>query len=119
MPRLQPLVPLAGWEFAGAIDGRGSGRFSLSACQLGPTHVEVQQLEVAGPGLWVREPQLVIDTAGTWDQAAMTLELPETVLQSTSLGVRADSLRLVAGGPTMTGIIDFRGDPGRLDPRPG
>ena len=114
MPRLQPLVPLADWEFSGAIDGRGSGRFSPAACQLGPTHVEVQQLEVAGPGLWIREPQLVLDTAGTWDQAAMTLELPETVLQSTSLGVRADGLRLVASGPTMTGIIDFRGDPGRL-----
>ncbi|MEX2173979.1 MAG: hypothetical protein WD872_06420 [Pirellulaceae bacterium] len=115
MPRVQPVVSLAGWEFAGAIDVRGAGRFSPAASQLGKTHLEIENLEIAGPGLWIREPQLKLDTSGSWDQAKLTLALPETVLQSTAIGLRADDLRLVAGEqPTITGLVDFRGNPARL-----
>jgi translocation and assembly module TamB len=115
MPRVQPVVSLAGWEFAGAIDVRGAGRFSPTASQLGKTHVELTDLEIAGPSLWIREPQVKLDTAGTWDQSTLTLTLPETVVQSTSFGLRADDLRLVAASPpAMTGIVDFRGDSQRL-----
>jgi hypothetical protein len=115
MPRVQPFVSLAGWEFAGTIDARGAGSFSPALCAVGPTHVEIDQLEVAGPSLWIREPKLKLDTAGSWDQAKMTLSLPQTTLQSTSLGLRADDLRLVASPqPAMTGVIDFRGNPAQL-----
>ncbi len=115
MPRVQPLVSLAGWEFAGAIDVRGAGRFSPTVSQLGQTHLELTDLEIAGPGLWIREPQVKLDTAGTWDGSIATLTLPETVVQSTSFGLRADDLRLVATSPpAMTGIVDFRGDSERL-----
>jgi len=115
MPRLQPVVALAGWEFAGQIDAKGAGRFSPAVCQLGPTTVQVEQLEIAGPGLWIREPIAKLGTSGTLDLSKMTLTLPTTTLESTSIALRADEIHLVASeAPTITGLVDFRGDPAKL-----
>jgi translocation and assembly module TamB len=115
MPRLQPVVPLAGWQFAGRLDAKGAGRFSPAVCQLAPTTAQVEHLEVAGPGLWIREPIARLTTSGIWDQTKMALTLPSTTLESTSLALRADEIHLTAAAqPTVTGLIDFRGDPARL-----
>ena len=115
MPRLQPFVSLAGWEFAGQLDVKGAGRFSPSLCQLSPTTVQVEQLEIAGPGLWIREPIARLGTSGTLDLAKMTIVLPTTTLESTSIALRADEIRFVASeAPTITGLVDFRGDPAKL-----
>ncbi len=115
MPRLQPIVSLAGWEFAGQLDARGAGRFSPAVCQLNPTTVQVEQLEVAGPGLWIREPIARLGTSGTLDLAKMTLALPTTTLESTSIALRADEIHFVASeAPTITGLVDFRGDPAKF-----
>ncbi|MCI0357065.1 MAG: hypothetical protein L0211_01090, partial [Planctomycetaceae bacterium] len=115
MPRLQPIVSLAGWEFAGQLDAKGGGRFSPAVCQLSPTTIQVEQLEIAGPGLWIREPIARLGTSGTWDTAKMTLTLPTTTLESTSIALRADEIHLVASqAPTITGLADFRGDPAKL-----
>jgi hypothetical protein len=115
MPRLQPFVSLAGWEFAGQLDAKGAGRFSPSLCQLSPTTIQVEQLEIAGPGLWVREPIARLGTSGTLDLAKMTLTLPTTTLESTSIALRGDEIRFVGSeAPTITGLVDFRGDPAKL-----
>ncbi len=115
MPRAQPFVSLAGWQFAGTLDAKGTGRFSPERVVLDKTTIEVLDLQVAGPGLWVREPIARITTAGSWNQEAWTLTLPSTTVESTSLAVRADDLRLVASDkPTVVGVLDFRGDPAKL-----
>jgi hypothetical protein len=97
MPRLQPFVSLAGWDFAGQLNAKGGGRFSPAVCQLSPTTVQVEQLEVAGPSLWIREPLARLGTSGTLDLAKLTLHLPTTTLESTSIALRADEIRLVGG----------------------
>jgi translocation and assembly module TamB len=115
MPRAQPFVSLAGWQFAGKLDAQGAGRFSPTLVEVGTTTIEVQDLQVAGPGLWIREPIARITTAGSWNQEEWKLVLPSTTVESTSLALRADDVRLMAtGAPTVVGVIDFRGDPAKL-----
>jgi hypothetical protein len=114
--RLQPFVPLGSWRTSGEIDASGSGRFAPSATELADVKIQIEELAIAGPGLSLREPIVKIETAGAWDQKPQTLTLPTLTLASSSLAFRADNLRVVASPrePSATGLIDFRGDLGKL-----
>ena len=115
LPRVQPFVALGEWRMAGAVNASGSGRFSAAGSELGPTTVRVEQLAIDGPSLSIREPVAKLDTAGAWDQAKATLTLPSTTFASSSIAFRADDIRFAASDrPTVTGLVDFRGDLGKL-----
>jgi translocation and assembly module TamB len=119
--RLQPFIPLSGWQMAGAIHAAGTGRLSARACELGPTIVQLgrpeppQPLVITGPGVAIREPLVKIESSGAWDQEHSALTLGSTTLACSALALRADGLRLIASAdPSLVGLIDFRGDLARL-----
>jgi hypothetical protein len=114
--RLQPFVPLGQWRTSGEIDASGSGRFAPIATELADVKIQIEDLAVLGPGLSLREPIVKIETAGAWDSKPQTLTLPMLTLASSSLAFRADNLRIVTSAtePSATGLIDFRGDLGKL-----
>ena len=82
---------------------------------LGQTTVQLQQLDIHGPGVAIREPLVKVETSGAWDQPQSALTLGSTTLASSAVALRADGLRLLATKePSVVGLIDFRGDLGRL-----
>lgn len=115
-PRVQAFVPLAGWRTAGAIDLQGNGTFSPALAELAATKLELNKLEVSGPGLAISEPKVVIETAGSWDQKNLTFVSTTTTIASSAIALRGDNIKAVFSGgtPTVQGVIDYRGDLARI-----
>jgi translocation and assembly module TamB len=126
-PRLQAFVPLAGWRTAGGIDLQGAGNFSPETTELQTGKLQLTRLAVSGPGLAISEPQVVLETSGSWNQKDLTFTSTATTLASSAIALRAENVKAVLGGatPTVQGVIDYRGDMARLmtwlpaaEPRP-
>jgi hypothetical protein len=114
-PRLQPIVPLAGWRLAGGIDANGNLRFSTQETEFTQAAIQLNQLKARGPNVFIDEPIIKVETAGAWNQPKATLTLGSTTLQASAIALRADGARVVMGKePSLVGTIDFRGDIGRL-----
>jgi translocation and assembly module TamB len=115
-PRVQAFVPLAGWRTAGGIDLQGGGTFSPALAELTATKLELNKLEVSGPGLAISEQKVVLETIGSWDQKNLTFVSSSTTLASSAIALRGDNIKAVLGGttPTVQGVIDYRGDLTRL-----
>ncbi|WP_254510648.1 hypothetical protein [Anatilimnocola floriformis] len=115
-PRVQAFVPLAGWRTGGGIDLNGNGTFSPQTTELTATKLSLTKLEVSGPGVAISEPQVVIETAGSWDQKNLTFISTSTTIASSAIALRGDNIKAVLTGstPTVQGVIDYRGDLNRL-----
>jgi hypothetical protein len=115
-PRVQAFVPLAGWRTAGGIDLQGEGSFSPEITELQTTKQTLNKLAVSGPGLDINEPQVILETVGSWDQKKLTFISTATTLATSAVALRADNIKAVLGGatPIVQGVIDYRGDLSRL-----
>ncbi|QDU30749.1 hypothetical protein ETAA8_58970 [Anatilimnocola aggregata] len=115
-PRVQAFVPLAGWRTAGGIDLQGAGTFSLQTAELQTGKLVLSKLSLSGPGLAMSEPQVVLETSGTWDQQNLTFTSTSTTLASSAVALRAENVKAVLSGgtPTVQGVVDYRGDLARL-----
>ncbi len=115
-PRVQAFVPLGGWRTAGGIDLQGGGTFSPAVTELQSSKLVLSKLAVSGPGLEISEPQVILETAGSWDQKTLTFISTTTTLASSAIALRGENIKAVLGGgtPTVQGVIDYRGDLTRL-----
>ncbi|WP_425615498.1 hypothetical protein NA78x_005419 [Anatilimnocola sp. NA78] len=115
-PRVQAFVPIAGWRTVGGIDLQGAGTFAMAAADLQSCKLVLSKLAIAGPGLSVSEPQVILETSGSWDQKTLTFTSTATTLASSAIALRAENVKAVLAGetPTVQGVIDYRGDVTRL-----
>ena len=124
LPRLQTWLPLIGWNVAGGIDLSGDGEFgpdriALAKLKLDLANLAARRLAHVGSQpivlLSINEPQVKIETTATFDRKAMTLVSPTTTVASSALAFRADDLILKLGSkPSLSGLVDYRGDLARL-----
>ena len=124
-PRLNPLVPLNGWDLAGNCDVTGQVHYAANAIELKRAHVGVKDLHAWGHGLFIDEPALQMQMAGRCDVTKSQLQLHKTTFATSSLSWGSDGVTIglpATGLPTVDGTVDFRGDLERLyrwanDPR--
>lgn len=116
LPRLQSFVPLGKWQITGGIAVEGAGQFSATRVALEPTKVQLDRLSASGPGVFIQERVVKVDTQGVFDSSAGTFTSPETTLSSSAVAFRADNLQAAFGksGVSVSGVIDYRGDLSRL-----
>jgi translocation and assembly module TamB len=110
LPRLQSFVPLAGWQISGGITAEGSGEFSTSRAAIGPTKVTLQQFIAANQQYYIREPKVVLETAGTLDLDKRTFTSSSTTFASAAVAFRADDLKAAFGsaGTSLSGHVEYR-----------
>ena len=116
LARIQPFVPMTGWQMAGGVDVQGSADVSPQRIIVSSTKVNLKQFAAQTKGLAIFEPVIKAETSGSWDQASATFQSPVTTFASSSLAFRADDLKavLAPGGVAVTGLIDYRGDLSKL-----
>ncbi|MCE9528576.1 MAG: hypothetical protein K8R36_21235 [Planctomycetales bacterium] len=110
LPRLQSFVPLAGWQISGGITAEGSGEFSASRAAIGPTKVTLLQFVAASQQYYIREPKIVLETAGTLDLEKRTFASSSTTFASAAVAFRADDLKAAFGsaGTSLSGHVEYR-----------
>ena len=110
LPRLQTVAPLSGWQISGGIEAEGSGEFSMGRVVIAPTKVTLTQLSAASDRLSIREPKVVVEAAGTYDQEAGTFTSNNTTFASSALAFRADDLKASFGkeGMSLSGHVEYR-----------
>lgn len=124
LPRVQAVVPLSGWAVGGGIDLNATATVSPERIEISQGTATLTKLQAWGNGLFIYEPELVIETSGTWDQVKRELSSEVTTLAGSAVALRADNvlLRYGAAGLSLSGDVDYRGDVARLyswtyDPR--
>jgi translocation and assembly module TamB len=110
LPRLQSFVPLADWRISGGINAEGSGEFSTSRVAIGPTKVTLLQLVAASRQFYIREPKVVLETAGALDVEKQTFTSQATTFASSAVAFRADDLKAAFGsaGTSLAGHLEYR-----------
>ena len=110
LPRLQSFVPLAGWQISGGIAAEGSGEFSTSRVAIAPSKVTLTQFVAASQQLYIREPKVVLETAGTLDLEKRTFISQSTTFASSAIAFRADDLKAAFGseGTSLAGHVEYR-----------
>ncbi|MGE0761017.1 MAG: hypothetical protein AB7O38_28655, partial [Pirellulaceae bacterium] len=118
LDRVQLLVPLKDWQIDGErLDVQGQARVSAQRLELAATKAKVANLRVFGPGVYLREPELQIESEGAWDLAAGELTAQRTTVVGTTVALRADQLRLLLqtpAGVALDGDVQYRTDLERL-----
>ena len=124
-PRINPILPLNGWELGGQCDLNAQVHYGASDVEVRTASLDVRHLHAWGHGLFIDEPALQMQTSGKWQLAGTAFELGKTTFATSSLSWGSDRVTIAipdSGLPTVKGAIDFRGDLERLyrwanDPR--
>ncbi|QDV21586.1 putative assembly protein [Gimesia panareensis] len=79
------------------------------------TTLDLTNLHVASPSLWIDEPQAELRTAGSWDGKQKTLKLNTLSWRSDALAVNGERIavqlpRADAPSPALDGSLAFNGD---------
>lgn len=113
-----------GWAVGGTIHLRAAANLTPRQIEIKEAAAKLTGLQAWGNGLFIQEPELVIETSGTWNKGKQTLTSPVTNLAGSAVALRADNLTLQRGdkGFSLAGDVDYRGDLARLyswtyDPR--
>lgn len=110
LPRLQSFVPLAGWQISGDIAAEGGGEFSMVRAAIAPTKVTLKEFVAASQEYYIREPKMVLETAGTLDLEKRLFNSSSTTFASSALAFRADELKAAFGseGVSLSGHVEYR-----------
>lgn len=112
-PRLQSVLPLAGWQLAGDMKLSADVNASGDAIELTSSQCDLTKLEIEGHGQYFREQIARLTATGTWKQTSDTLEAKLLTLATTSWSLRGDdvTIRLTESGPPqIEGQLAFRSD---------
>jgi len=117
--RLQPWVPVADWDVSGnaeitATVDASPAKITIhrSNARFAPLHAHSRAFSV-----YVDDPDVRVQLAGTWDADTYTLTTPAAMLSSTALHFNAKDTTVQLqekGLPTAAGDLVVRGDLGRL-----
>ncbi|MBC7852686.1 MAG: hypothetical protein IAF94_04545, partial [Pirellulaceae bacterium] len=110
LPRLQSFVPLSGWQISGGIAAEGSGEFGAARVAISPSKVTLTQFIAASQQLYIREPKVVLETAGTLDLEKRTFTSQSTTFASSAVAFRADDLKAAfdSEGTALAGHVEYR-----------
>ena len=116
--RLKPFTGDLGWQLGGttAIDAT----VTADPKQIEVVNIsgDINSLDARGAGLWIREPQVKLQTAGVWSMAQREWIAPETTVTGTAIACRIHELKLTlkADGQLekVTGDAAYRGDLDKL-----
>lgn len=118
LPRMEPAwaLPL-GWKLDGGIAAQARLVGLPQGIEVRQGAVDVDQFQLSGPGLLVREPRVQLRTEAGYAYDQRQLQLSGLTLHSQTLQVAAD--RLLAsvapdGALSLAGSARFAGDVGRL-----
>ncbi|NIL98456.1 MAG: DUF748 domain-containing protein, partial [Planctomycetales bacterium] len=114
LPRLQPWLPFSGWQVAGGVRLQATASLAADEAVIEQAKLTLQQLQASNGQLNIREPQVLLVTAGKWKRATGAIESDLTTLASGSLAIRADrvSIRLPSedSRPNVQGALAVQAD---------
>lgn len=116
--RLRPFVDVAGWQLAGTVNCETNLAASSKQLELVSLTGNATNLNLRGPEWLIIEPQVKLETKGTWTTSTREWSSPETTVTGTSLACRVDDL-VVGLKPNgalerITGEASFRGNLDKL-----
>lgn len=124
LPRVQSFLPLTGWDLAGDADLQLTARLGTQRMDVESAKLDFRDLAVVGAGLFVNEPQVQVELAGTWDRTRNGWQVPSLTFASSSLAFRADQVAWEPAdrGGNLSANVGLRSDLARLsawlqDPR--
>ncbi len=122
LPRLQAFVPLPGWELSGQANLNATVLVGPSVTEIKAASGDIANLAVTSESLFLHEPQVQLELAGTWDAARGRFVAPTLTFGSSAIAFRADNLEWSATGPDskseggLAATIALRSDLSRLGP---
>jgi len=111
--RVQPWMPLQGWDLGGAIVASAAATVSADGVSIGSSAIDIQQFHLVGNGLYVSEPAVHLETTGSWEGAKRRFTSKATTLACTSVAVLAEDVDVQfpsSGVPAIAADVEFRGD---------
>jgi len=118
MPRLQPWLPMTGWDIRGTIESSAAASVSKNSLRVGSLKADVVQLRAFGPGVYISEPIANLQAVGTWDGAKRQFKSQDITLAGTSLAIRGRDVAVQLteeGLPHLAGDVAFRVDLAGVD----
>ena len=106
LPRMQAFLPLPGWDIGGQANLNATVRVGPETTEIKAARGDIANLAVTGDSLFLNEPQVQVELAGTWDSARRRFVAPTLTFGSSAIAFRADNLEWSASGP------DGKGDGG-------
>lgn len=110
--RMHPWLELDDWELQGQAQLSGRIVVSRRAVRWEDLNGRLAQLRAWGPGVYVSDPNVRIQSTGSWDRVAREFSIPRTTWASNTLSLRADQIsfaRTENGTRSVSGQIVFRG----------
>lgn len=118
LPRLEPWLPVAvSGDLAGRCTMRARGQFGRDLVAIEQSRLDVEQVHYHAPGLWLDEPQVVLEGAVHWSRKDQSCRATQVALTSQALVLEAQDIliKLPSDAPRrITGTVTYRGDLGRL-----
>lgn len=116
--RLKPFVGDIGWQLGGTTVIEATVTTDPQQIEIVNVTGDITALDARGAGLWIREPQVKLQTAGVWSIPRREWSAPDTTLTGTSLSCRIHELNLSlkTNGQLekLTGDAAYRGDLDKL-----
>ena len=114
--RVQPWLPLEGWQLAGAARCTAEGTVSTTRCDIQQAHLQLQGFKAASATVVIDEPRVELEAALEWDAAAKRVAVPTMTLATSSVSLRADKIlwQLDPNARHAGGQVALRGDLARL-----
>jgi hypothetical protein len=118
LPRLQPVIDLAGWNASGGITLDASATVDSRRVKADRVKLSLEQLRAENRqmSMAVDENTVRLETSGTWDLRENRLTTVDTTLTSSTIAFRAQQVVLQLPGEqaAISGTLGYRADLGRL-----
>jgi len=116
--RLEPLVPLDGWQIDGAAQLSAVANYAPGQIQIQQANLRAAQLVVAGHDRRIMPTNLQLFFAGQWNAAAGGLQISQATISSNEVALTARNVTLTThstDGFTLTGDVQYRADLAQVD----
>jgi len=116
LARVQPWLPLTGWQLSGAARCTAEATVSTKSCDVKQAHLQLQDFKAVSSWLNVDEPRVEWEGVAQWDGPAGRIAVPTMTLATSSVSLRADQVlwQLDSQNRRAAGQVAVRSDLARL-----
>lgn len=116
LARVQPWLPLEGWQLTGATRCTAEGTVSADRCHVRQAHLQMQDFKAVSSWLNLDEPRVELEAVAQWDRQAGRVSVPTMTLATSSVSLRADQVlwQLDSKSRQAGGQVAIRSDLARL-----
>jgi len=117
LPRIESFADLTGWDVSGKAALGAKLAWSASGIRIEQSKLTAERLHAWGPALYLDEPAVSLEGAGSWQSSESRCEVPSAVCQAgeTTLRISNASLTLPKqGAPLASGSCSYKTDAGQL-----